>query len=232
MFEKEHSLREKIDLTLTRFGEVEWGVCDYPADIGLPQLYEKVLIVAVPFLWTLKLKDYREPVFKHLQTASFERNGRIAAALKDLFRAEGIRHGEPEHSTAEQFELRMNEGFNTKECCRLAGLGWIGKSNLFVSFRYGPQVNMIAFFVDAPLTGGTPVTESRCGNCRNCVDNCPARVIKGITWAPGVTRDEQVDYAACSKPRLKTYEHLGRKITCARCVIACPRGWKHNREPI
>jgi ferredoxin len=226
---REQDLRDKIDETIAAFGDIPWGVCDYPDDIGLPDHYEKVLVVPVPFLWPLPLKDYKEPIFKHLQTASFERTGRIASALKDLLRAEGLRHGEPSHSNAEDFERKMNEGFSTKESARLAGLGWIGKNNLFISYAYGPQVNTIAIFIDAPLTSGTPVTESRCGDCTNCIDNCPFRVIKGVPWSLGLPREEQVDFATCSTTRLKTYEHLGRKITCAKCVIACPHGWKPQR---
>jgi epoxyqueuosine reductase QueG len=120
----------------------------------------------------------------------------------------------------------MNEGYSTKEAARLAGLGWIGKSNLLVTPEFGPQVNMIAFFLDAPLQVGEPIDRSRCGNCSSCVDNCPLHVIKGKVWTLGIKREEQVEFETCSKTRLKTYENLGRKITCAKCVIACPHGWK------
>jgi epoxyqueuosine reductase QueG len=89
---------------------------------------------------------------------------------------------------------------------------------------------MMAFFLDAPLPEGKPVDESRCGDCQNCVDNCPLHVIKGKLWTLGTKREEQVDFATCSRTRLKTYERLGRKITCARCVIACPHGWKWTKE--
>jgi epoxyqueuosine reductase QueG len=219
-------LRRDIENTLARFQPLKWGVCGFPAALPLPEIFEKVLIIAAPFLRPLPLDEYAEPVFKHLQTASFARNARISAAVQELLRSKSIRFGLPPHSSAADFERKMNEGFNTKEAARRAGIGWIGKSNLLITKEFGPQINMIAIFLDAPLPEGEPVERSQCGNCRNCVENCPLHVIQGKLWTKGIPREEQVDFAACSQTRLKTYEHLGRKITCAKCVISCPHGWK------
>jgi epoxyqueuosine reductase QueG len=230
------NLKDAIEDTLGPFQPLKWGVCAFPPD-GLQapapnmERFEKVLIIAVPFVRPLPLAEYAEPVFKHLQTASFARNAFIAAAVRSLLSAKGIRFSPAPHSkNAETFERNMNEGFSTKESARRAGLGWMGRSNLLVTPEFGPQINMIAFFLDAPLEEGQPIDQSRCGNCRNCVDNCPLHVIKGKLWMPGIKREEQVDFETCSKTRLKTYEHLGRKITCAKCVISCPHGWKWTKE--
>ncbi|MDR1160286.1 MAG: hypothetical protein LBK69_06655, partial [Syntrophomonadaceae bacterium] len=77
-FKEETSLRKKIEQVLKPYQPLLWGVCDPPPDLKNPGIYEKVLIVAVPFLWPLKLTEYKEPIFKHLQSASFERYGKIS----------------------------------------------------------------------------------------------------------------------------------------------------------
>jgi epoxyqueuosine reductase QueG len=220
------NLSQDIENTLAPFQPLKWGVCGFPPTLPLPESFEKVLIIAVPFLRPLPLNEYAEPVFKHLQTASFARNARISAAVQEMLRSKSIRFGLPPHSDAAAFERNMNEGFNTKEAGRRAGIGWIGRSNLLVTKEFGPQINMIAIFVDAPLPEGEPVEYSQCGNCHSCVENCPLKVIHGKLWTKGISREEQVDFATCSRTRLKTYQHLGRKITCAKCVISCPHGWK------
>lgn len=54
----------------------------------------------------------------------------------------------------------------------LAGLGWIGKSALFVSKEYGSAVRLSSLVTDAPLSCGEPVRSSRCGSCMVCRDAC------------------------------------------------------------
>jgi ferredoxin len=224
----ETELRGKIQEAIRSTNyPVLWGVCDFDPSLPLEEKYEKVLVFVVPSLAPLTPKEYVEPIFKHQQFASSINTRRIISLIPPILKEAGIRFGSPPYSKdAEIFETNMNEGFNAKEAARRAGLGWIGKSNLLVTPEFGPQVNVVAFLLDAPLTSGTPVAESRCGNCHSCVDACPVKAIHGELWVPGIPRERQVDYARCSSWRLKTYEHLGRKITCAKCVIACPKGWK------
>ena len=66
--------------------------------------------------------------------------------------------------------------FPHKTAATQAGLGWIGKTALFVSPRLGPRLRLATVFTDAELPVGEPVTEGRCGSCRRCVDACPDRV--------------------------------------------------------
>jgi NAD-dependent dihydropyrimidine dehydrogenase PreA subunit len=228
----ESELRTKIQEAISSTNyPVLWGVCDFDPSLPLDEKYEKVLVFVIPSVAPITLKEYVEPIFKHQQFASAANMMRILSLIPPILKEAGIRFGSPPHSKfAGEFEIKMNEGFNGKEAARRAGLGWIGKSNLLVTPEFGPQVNIATFLLDAPLTSGTPIDESRCGNCHNCVDACPSKAIHGVLWQPGMPREQQVDFAACSSWRLKTYEHLGRKITCAKCVIACPRGWK--RSPV
>ena len=59
----------------------------------------------------------------------------------------------------------------------LAGLGWIGRNNLLVNERLGAQFRLSTILTDMPLSVDEPVT-SGCGECRLCIEVCPAQAIK------------------------------------------------------
>ncbi len=80
-----------------------------------------------------------------------------------------------------------------------AGLGWIGKTALFVSPEFGPAVRLATVFTDLELPTGEPVTESRCGDCRACVDACPAGCGRDVLWRPGMARELLFDAGACRR---------------------------------
>lgn len=48
-----------------------------------------------------------------------------------------------------------------------SGLGWIGRSALFVTPEYGSAVVLGAILTDMPLEFGEPVTDSSCEDCTN-----------------------------------------------------------------
>jgi len=59
----------------------------------------------------------------------------------------------------------------------LAGLGWIGRNNLLVNEKIGSQFRLATVLTDMPLKTDKPVKKD-CGNCRLCVNVCPAQAIK------------------------------------------------------
>lgn len=111
-----------------------------------------------------------------------------------------------------------------KTVATLSGLGWIGKSALFVSFRYGPAVRLSSLLTDAPLTCGDPVTHSRCGACQECQKACPGKAISGRLWKPGLDRDEFFNANAChDAARALAAQRIGEEITlCGKCIEVCP----------
>ena len=109
--------------------------------------------------------------------------------------------------------------FAHKTAATQAGLGWIGKTAVFVSARYGPAVRLTTVFTDLPLESGTPIVESRCGHCRICVDACPMSAGRDVLWAAGMPRDDLYDEKACEA---KTWEHLEWDGTCGVCQSVCP----------
>jgi epoxyqueuosine reductase QueG len=121
--------------------------------------------------------------------------------------------------------------FSHKTAATKAGLGWVGKSALFVSSEFGPGVRLATVLTVAPLAPGTPVVESRCGRCVECIEACPYGAIRGAQWHAGIPRDELLDAFLCSKEREAYIAKLGFKHPCGLCIRACPFGKKHNREP-
>ena len=114
--------------------------------------------------------------------------------------------------------------FQHKTGAVLAGLGWIGRSALFIHKKHGPRIRMGTVLTNAPLSTGLPTTESSCGSCRACVAACPAMAIEGCLWEPGMARNELYDAYSCSNHMKVAYQHIGRGAVCGLCVVACPVG--------
>jgi epoxyqueuosine reductase QueG len=121
--------------------------------------------------------------------------------------------------------------FSHKTAATKAGLGWVGKSALFVSAEFGPGVRLASVLTDAPFTTGAPVVESRCGKCTECIKACPYGAIKGAQWDPEISRDDLLDAFLCSRKREAYILELGFKHPCGLCIKACPFGKKRNRDP-
>lgn len=114
--------------------------------------------------------------------------------------------------------------FQHKTGAVFSGLGWIGRSALFIHKGYGPRVRMGTVLTNAPVTVGKPTTVSSCGACRACVTTCPAMAIEGRLWEWGLTRNEMYDAFSCSQYMKDAFHHIGRGVVCGLCVVACPVG--------
>jgi len=147
-----------------------------------------------------------------------------AGALVEELEAHG-HHALPVRSTSDKAvpdepeDDGLGTWFSHKTAATQAGLGWIGKTALFVSAEFGPAVRLATVFTEAELPAGEPITSGRCGTCRACVDACPAGCGRNVTWQAGMPRDQLFDAAAC-RARMK-----GQALTtdvCGICVAACP----------
>lgn len=113
--------------------------------------------------------------------------------------------------------------FQHKTAARLAGLGGIGKSGLFISSKYGPRVRLGTLLTDLPLETGMPFTEDICGDCNVCVKLCPAMAISDSPFDLNSPSDT-LDRRACSEYMKKNFQHIGRGVVCGICVKNCPKG--------
>jgi epoxyqueuosine reductase len=142
--------------------------------------------------------------------------------LVDVLRAHG--------QTAERVAATTGDGnggkpFPHKTAATSAGLGWIGKTALFVSPEFGPAVRLATVFTDLELPAGEPVRESSCGECRDCVDACPAGCGRDVLWQPGMARELLFDAGAC-RHHMARFTSLESQI-CGICIAACPYALRH-----
>ena len=112
--------------------------------------------------------------------------------------------------------------FPHKTAARLAGLGYIGKSCLFISEKYGPAVRLGTILTDMPFEVGKPL-EKDCGECNICKTKCPAMAIRGVNFREGIEREEMYDAKACSEYMKNKFQHIGRGAVCGICIKNCPK---------
>jgi epoxyqueuosine reductase len=126
-----------------------------------------------------------------------------------------------------------------------AGLGWIGRSGLFISNRYGPRVRLGTILTNMPFSKigdnrlpddlsqlteeergryFSGISQEGCGNCRLCVESCPALALTGDLWTYGCSREQVVDAKACSDYMKSRFNHIGRGMVCGICMRVCPKG--------
>jgi epoxyqueuosine reductase QueG len=160
--------------------------------------------------------------YRRLNEALEHAASTLATGLREAGRA--AEHVEPtvpedrHHAVEDWTDARV---FPHKTAATRAGLGWIGKTALFVSPTLGPRVRLATVFTDLPLEAGLPVGVGHCGACRRCVDACPARAGRDVTWRAGMPRAALYDAKACEL-ETELYPELGG--VCGVCMAVCPRG--------
>ena len=161
-------------------------------------------------------------------------NGALNAAAAEVvgaLRAWGYRaRAYPATVSAGELARDLGDGLTApvqhKTVATRAALGWIGRSGLLVTRRYGPRVRLATVFTDLPLPAAEPIIAGRCGACRRCVAACPAGAIRGAEWRAGMGRDDLVDASACREVAERLMrERLGaHDAVCGVCVAVCPLG--------
>ncbi len=114
--------------------------------------------------------------------------------------------------------------FSHKYAAHLSGLGFVGRSGLFVSSKFGPRVRLGTILTDYPFECTAEPLPFGCGECKLCATSCPAMAISGEDWRPGDEREIIIDAKACSDFMKKKFQHIGRGAVCGICMRVCPFG--------
>ena len=99
-----------------------------------------------------------------------------------------------------------------------SGLGWIGRSALFVTPEYGSAIALGAILTDMPLEFGEPITDSECDDCTNCQDACPVGAINPQKWNNRLNREDIIDIETCKDYIIDQYK---AGLGCTKCMSEC-----------
>lgn len=127
----------------------------------------------------------------------------------------------------EKYLDKLSYDISHKMVATRAGLGWIGKTDLLISKKFGPRLRLTTILIDKnPGIVSQLVNKSKCGGCTICVEKCPAQAANGISWDIHVSRDVFFNAFKCrekcgelAKLKLNTNERI-----CGLCVAVCPVG--------
>ena len=108
-----------------------------------------------------------------------------------------------------------------KSVAVLSGLGFVGKSGLFISTDYGSKVRLATVLTDLPLQSELPIIENGCGNCTLCQKACPAGAIFG--QLPLTNGERNFDPEKCSRYMKEHFQDVGRGSVCGICIKVCPK---------
>ena len=110
-----------------------------------------------------------------------------------------------------------------KTIARKAGLGWIGKCALLINEKYGSAIRISSVLTNAPLEISENIIQVKCGNCSECVDNCPGEACSGQNWSAAFNREDFFNAYKCRNTAVKKAWNVSPGEThCGLCTIVCP----------
>lgn len=150
--------------------------------------------------------------FHHYRQANLQLN-RIAWSVADILQNEGARAlAVPASQIMKRNPMRGH--ISHRALAVQAGLGFRGRSSLLVHPEHGAGMRYVSVLTDADLPADAPYTGSGCGECRACIDACPAKAIGDKNG--GYDLD-----ACCAKlNEFARIPFIGQHI-CGVCVKAC-----------
>ena len=158
--------------------------------------------------------------FQHYRTANTLLDSigfRLASAIE--------KHGFSALPVAASQSLGKNNPYRGlvahKTAAVLSGLGFVGKSGLFLSTDYGSKVRLATVLTNCPMQSELPVIENGCGSCTLCQKACPAGAIYGELPKTDGTRN--FDAEKCSRYMKEHFQDVGRGSVCGVCIKVCPK---------
>jgi epoxyqueuosine reductase QueG len=201
-----------------------WG-STYIEYSGFGNKYTSAIVVAEPYSDFISMDNYNEEKYNEILKNLTMKINRKIELLKELFDKNNIKNYVPQ--TAQRDEIELKAEFSFKYAAVKAGMGWIGKSGVLITRKFGPRVRLGVILVDYDFKIKEKLVRNLCGNCTECIEACPHNFINGITWDIETKRKELLEYKACNMKRKEYLEVANRKHECGYCLLACPWGIKH-----
>lgn len=99
-----------------------------------------------------------------------------------------------------------------------SGLGWVGRSALFICEEYGSAVALSGILTDMPLKIAEPITDSYCDDCEECQKACPVDAINPTKWNARLNRNDIIDIDVCSQYVIDQFK---AGLGCSKCLCNC-----------
>jgi len=223
-------VREKLLQMAKSFGIDQIGFVTLPQDVGVPGLpYAISMVIPLsPYVVSEIDSSPTHSYFHHYRTVNAYID-RCQREMGLLLQSEGYRYLPIPASQSINTPDRYFEGrLSHKMAACMAGLGYIGKSNLFISYKYGPAVRLSTILCDCDELAGDPITpKDDCGSCTVCQTACPAGAIKGVNWVDADSRLDMFDPQKCSDYMKSAFKMIGRGAVCGICMAKCPKFLQH-----
>ena len=177
----------------------------------------------------VKLSDAILSTIENEPTFAYFQHYRAANALLDSISFRLARKIETLGFAAFPIAASQSQGKNNpyrgviphKTAAVLAGLGFVGKSGLFLSTEYGSRIRLATVLTDLPVQSERPVIANGCGDCTRCKDACPAGAIFGEI--PNEKHERNIDPEKCSTYMKMHFQDIGRGSVCGVCIKVCPK---------
>ena len=105
-----------------------------------------------------------------------------------------------------------------------AGLGWIGKSSMFIHPKYGSRLFLCEILLSIPIEPDKPYTKDGCGSCLRCTNACPNHCVDPVSRT--IRADRCISYLTIEHKgefTPKQSELIGTHLFgCDECLRVCP----------
>ncbi len=217
-------LQDELKALAREWGADAVGFCELPKP-PISSLPTHIYALSIG----VKLSDAVLKTIENAPSFVYFQHYRTANALLDSIAFRLARRIEKEGFSALPVAASQSLGKNApyfgvlphKTAAVLSGLGFVGKSGLFLSEEYGSKLRLATILTDLPLHSEKPVIENGCGSCTACKNACPAGAIFGEL--PTTDGERNFDPEKCSRYMKEHFQDVGRGSVCGICIKVCPK---------
>ena len=185
---------------------------DYLEEIEVNNLYKdkyswvkSIIIYIIPYYNVTYSGNYLPAKFAYLE----DYHTSIQNFLKEEAKKIGLG----------KYETLVDVSFlNEKVCASLAGLGSVGKNQLFISKRFGTFCNIGTIVTDKEYECIKHDRFNLCLNCDKCIKACPTKALDN-----GFNKYQCLSYLSQSaSTNFELFDNMVLYYGCDKCQDACP----------